>query len=97
MSVETIAMIVASLVLALLGLAIILGKADWAMKQYRRRNSERYNIARLRVVTGAMLIILALLLPFIPMYESQHNIFVIVVLSIAALFGVLQETWARRR
>ena len=96
MSVETIAMIVASLVLALLGLAIILGKADWAMKQYRR-NSERYNIARLRVVTGAMLIILALLLPFIPMYESQHNIFVIVVLSIAALFGVLQETWARRR
>lgn len=96
MSVETIAMIVASLVLALLGLAIILGKADWAMKQYRR-NSERYNIARLRVVTGAMMIILALLLPFIPMYESQHNIFVIVVLSIAALFGVLQETWARRR
>ena len=89
-------MIVASLVLALLGLAIILGKADWAMKQYRR-NSERYNIARLRVVTGAMMIILALLLPFIPMYESQHNIFVIVVLSIAALFGVLQETWARRR
>lgn len=96
MSVETIVMIVASLVLALLGLAIILGKADWAMKQYRR-NSERYNIARLRVVTGAMMIILALLFPFIPMYESQHNIFVFVILSIAALFGVLQETWARRR
>jgi cell division protein FtsW (lipid II flippase) len=96
MNVETISMIVASLVLALLGIVIILGKADWAIKQYRR-NSERYNIARLRVVTGVMLIILALILPFIPLYEGQHNIFVIVILSIAAVFAVLQETWARRR
>lgn len=96
MNVEAISMIVASLVLALLGIVIILGKADWAIKQYRR-NSERYNIARLRVVTGVMLIILGLILPFIPLYEGQHNIFVIVILSIAALFGVLQETWARRR
>lgn len=95
MNVETIAMIVASLVLALLGIVIILGKADWAIKQYRR-NSERYNIARLRVVTGVMLIILGLILPFVVVVKIQ-NICTFVILGIAAVFGVLQETWARRR
>lgn len=95
MNVETISMIVASLVLALLGIVIILGKADWAIKQYRR-NSERYNIARLRVVTGVMLIILGLILPFVVVVKTQ-NICIFVMLGIAAVFGVLQETWARNR
>ena len=96
MSVDVIAVILASLLLGLLGIAILLGKADWAIKQYRR-NSERYNLARLRVITGAMLIIMALIIPFIPAFSSIENIFVFIILGIAVIFAILQETWARRR
>ena len=53
MNVDIMIMVVVTLLLAMLGVAILLGRADWAIKQYRR-NSERYNLLRLRVVTGAV-------------------------------------------
>ena len=89
-------MVVVTLLLAMLGVAILLGRADWAIKQYRR-NSERYNLLRLRVVTGAVLIIIALIIPFMVIFGSCHNILAGVIVGVAIIFGILQETWARRR
>ena len=96
MNVDIIIMVVVTLLLAMLGVAILLGRADWAIKQYRR-NSERYNLLRLRVVTGAVLIIIALIIPLMVIYESCHNILSGGILGVAIIFGILQETWARRR
>ena len=96
MSVDTIIMIVVTLLLVMLGVAILLGRADWAIKQYRR-NSERYNLLRLRVVTGGVLIIIALIMPFLVLFEGYHNILAGVIVGVAIIFGILQETWARRR
>lgn len=96
MNVDIIIMVVVTLLLAMLGVAILLGRADWAIKQYRR-NSERYNLLRLRVVTGAVLIIIALIIPFMVIFESRHNILAGVIVGVAIIFGILQETWARRR
>ncbi|MBQ8204443.1 MAG: hypothetical protein IJZ78_03445 [Alistipes sp.] len=96
MNVDIIIMVVVTLLLAMLGVAIIFGRADWAIKQYRR-NSERYNLLRLRVVTGAVLIIIALIIPFMVIFESCHNILAGVIVGVAIIFGILQETWARRR
>ena len=96
MNVDIIIMVVVTLLLTMLGVAILLGRADWAIKQYRR-NSERYNLLRLRVVTGGVLIIIALIIPFMVIFESCHNIFAGVIVGVAIIFGILQETWARRR
>lgn len=96
MNVDIIIMVVVTLLLAMLGVAILLGRADWAIKQYRR-NSERYNLLRLRVVTGAVLIIIALIIPFMVIFESCLNILAGVIVGVAIIFGILQETWARRR
>lgn len=96
MNVDIIIMVVVTLLLVMLGVAILLGKADWAIKQYRR-NSERYNLLRLRVVTGAVLIIIALIIPFMVIFESCHNILAGAIVGVAIIFGILQETWARRR
>ena len=96
MNVDIIIMVVVTLLLAMLGVAILLGKADWTIKQYRR-NSERYNLLRLRVVTGGVLIIIALIIPFMVIFESCHNILAGVIVGVAIIFGILQETWARRR
>ena len=96
MNIQLVVMIVATLLLVALGVATLLGKADWAIKQYRR-NSERYNLLRLRVVTGAVLIIIALIIPFMVIFESCHNILAGVIVGVAIIFGILQETWARRR
>lgn len=96
MNVDIIIMVVVTLLLAMLGVAILLGKADLAIKSYRR-NNERYDLVRMRVVTGAVLIIIALIIPFMVIFESCHNILAGVIVGVAIIFGILQETWARRR
>lgn len=96
MNVELIVMIVLTLLLAMLGIATLLGKADWAIKAYRR-NNERYNLMRLRVVTGVLLIIVAIILPFIIFYGEHERTFAYIIIGFVVVFGILQEIWARRR
>ena len=96
MNVDIIIMVVVTLLLAMLGVAILLGRADWAIKQYRRM-SERYNLLRLRIITGAMLIIIAIFMPFILFYGEHERTFAYIIIGLVVVFGILQETWARRR
>ena len=96
MSVDAIIMVVAALLLTMLGVATLLGKADWAIKSYRR-NSERYNLMRLRVLNGVVMVVISLILPVVVIFEEYHKIFVGVIVGVAIIFGILQETWARNR
>ncbi|MBQ2784626.1 MAG: hypothetical protein IJE99_06490 [Alistipes sp.] len=96
MDIQLVVMIVATLLLVALGVATLMGKADWAIKQYRR-NSERYNLLRLRIITGAMLIIVAIFIPFILFYGEHERTFAYIIIGLVVVFAILQETWARRR
>ena len=55
-----VVVIIIAVVMAVLSLMILLGKGDWMISQYRRLSPEeraRYNIHRLRIVCGILILI----------------------------------------
>lgn len=91
---ETILLIIMAVVFALLGVMTLLGKADFVMKR-RFRDSEKYNLLRLRVI-HALSFLLVSLITILILCGCNEFIIVCVILPAAIVLGILQFTWARK-
>ena len=91
--------IIATLAIVVLAVAIMLGKIDSAMIDYYFSSPEkraRYNVQRMRFLTGGALILVVALewaLPFL--FKVQDNTNLISLIVVVVLYMLLERTWAR--
>lgn len=93
--------IIGTLAIVVLAIAIMLGKLDMAMIDYYFCSPEkraRYNVQRLRILTGGALILVVALdwaLPFLFKVQDSTNLISLII--VVALYTLLERTWARRK
>lgn len=89
-------------ILLVMGIVILCGKGDNLIAGYNTASEDekgRYDIRRLRVLFGALLLVLALV-TLILLWEDTMSAFVIfmaAVLVSCIAVAVLANTWAKRR
>lgn len=90
-----------SVLCALMGLAVLLGKGDNFIAGYNtasEREKEKYNIKRLRLATGVTVLAVACLLPLYLLNVSDALRFtfsgILVAICIAGV--ILSNTWAKK-
>ena len=88
-----------SVLLIACGGVILLGRGDWLISGYNtasEQKRERYNISRLRLITGVMCIYVAVVM-VIGYYVENEPFIAYTILPAAVLYIVLSYTWARRK
>ena len=84
-----------TVVFALLGLMLLLGKADFVMKKHILK-SGKYNIQRLRVVHAVAFFIIDIMFILLACgVDEQVALFS--VLPVVVVVGILQYTWAKKK
>lgn len=94
-----VVVIILAVVMAVLSLMILLGKGDWMISQYRRLSPEeraRYNIHRLRVVCGILILLLAIALPILVLLDANEYIMGSVLITPTAIAVALSYTWCKK-
>lgn len=84
-----------TVVFTILGLMLLLGKADFIMKKHIRE-SGKYNIYRLRVVHAAAFFVIDIMFILLACGVSE-TIAVISIMPIVVIIGILQYIWARNK
>ena len=92
---EQIILISMTVVFTILGLMLLLGKADFIMKKHIRE-SGKYNIYRLRVVHAAAFFVIDIMFILLACGVSE-TIAVISIMPIVVIVAILQYTWARNK
>ena len=92
---EQIILISMTVVFTILGLMLLLGKADFIMKKHIRE-SGKYNIYRLRVVHAAAFFVVDIMFILLACGVSE-TIAVISIMPIVVIIGILQYIWARNK
>lgn len=92
---ELIIFITMTLVFTILGVMLLLGKADFVMKKHIRE-SGKYNIYRLRVVHAAAFFVIDIMFILLACGVSE-TIAVISIMPIVVIIGILQYIWARNK
>ena len=92
---EQIILISMTVVFTILGLMLLLGKADFIMKKHIRE-SGKYNIYRLRVVHAAAFFVIDIMFILLACGVSE-TIAVISIMPIVVIIGILQYIWARNK
>lgn len=92
---EQIILISMTVVFTILGLMLLLGKADFVMKKHIRE-SGKYNIYRLRVVHAAAFFVVDIMFILLACGVSE-TIAVISIMPIVVIIGILQYIWARNK
>ena len=92
---EQIILISMTVVFALLGLMLLLGKADFVMKKHILK-SGKYNIQRLRVVHAVAFFIIDIMFILLACGVEEHVV-VFSVLPVVVVVGILQYTWAKKK
>lgn len=95
MSHEQIILISMTVVFTILGVMLLLGKADFVMKKHIRE-SGKYNIYRLRVVHAAAFFVIDIMFILLACGVSE-TIAVISIMPIVVIIGILQYIWARNK
>lgn len=91
---ENVLLIIMAVVFAMLGVMTLLGKADFTIKR-RYRESEEYNLLRLRVI-HALSLLLVSLITILSLCGVNEFVAVCVILPAAIVLAILQFTWARK-
>lgn len=91
---ETVILIILSVVFAILGIMTLLGKADFTIKRHYR-NSEKFNLMRLRVI-HALSFFLVTLITILMLCGVNEFVTVCIILPVVVVLVVLQYTWAKR-
>lgn len=95
MNQEQIILISMTVVFAILGVMLLLGKADFVMKKHIRK-SGKYNIQRLRVVHAVAFFIIDIMFILLACgVDEQVALFS--VLPVVVVVGILQYTWAKKK
>ena len=84
-----------TVVFTILGVMLLLGKADFVMKKHIRE-SGKYNIYRLRVVHAAAFFVIDIMFILLACGVSE-TIAVISIMPIVVIIGILQYIWARNK
>lgn len=92
---EQIILISMTVVFALLGVMLLLGKADFVMKKHILK-SGKYNIQRLRVVHAIAFFIIDIMFILLACGVEEHVV-VFSVLPVVVVVGILQYTWAKKK
>lgn len=95
MNQENIVLIVMSVIFAVVGVMMLLGKADFAIKKHIRE-SGKYNIPRLRVVYALSFFLIGIITTLI-LCGMNEMVTVCVIIPVVIVLIVLQYTWARKR
>lgn len=92
---EQIILISMTVVFALLGLMLLLGKADFVMKKHILK-SGKYDLQRLRVVHAVAFFIIDIMFILLACgVDEQVALFS--VLPVVVVVGILQYTWAKKK
>lgn len=95
MSHELIIHITMSVVFALLGVMLLLGKADFIMKRHIRE-SGKYNIPRQRVIHAIAFFIIVIMFILLACGVSEA-VAVMSIMPVVVVVAILQYTWGRNR
>ena len=95
MSTENIYLLVMSIVFAVLGIMMLLGKADFAIKKHIRE-SGKYNIFRLRVIHALSFFLIGVITTLI-LCGVNEFVTVCVIIPCAIVLATLQYTWAKKK
>ena len=92
---EQIILISMTVVFALLGLMLLLGKADFVMKKHILK-SGKYDLQRLRVVHAVAFFVIDIMFILLVCGVEEH-VAVFSVLPVVVVVGILQYTWAKKK
>lgn len=87
---------VASLVVVLMCVAILLGRGDWLVYELRSDDRDKFNLARLRVITAIEYMLMLLLVWASHLLDFNTHISFIAILLLAVLIGFIKGTWATK-
>ena len=96
MTAQFILLLIISLILLVLAVIILLGKGDNLIAGYNtstKEEKETYNIKRVRICIGGMLLILS---PVMLMFADNLIILIAIVPPLSILSVVLTNTWAKK-
>ena len=97
---DIVYMCIAASVLVICAILILFGKGDWLMSGYNTANAEKrakYNVVRLRAVTGIGLIVLAaeiVILEFVSIFGENGRTTILCVTAL--LLSLLSMTYCKR-
>lgn len=94
MNSDTVVTIILSVVLVAMAIMLVLGKGDWMINTLKPAR-ELYNFPKLRIINAALLVVVAVMIPFTPLIGSEL-ISALIIVGVSILGVVLMETWGRR-
>ncbi len=89
--------IVASIALVLMCVAILFGRGDWLVYELRGDDRDKFNLARLRVITAIEYLSIVLFLWVSHIFDFSDWIFFIGILLISVVMGLIKSMWAIKK
>lgn len=99
MNTDLLIVVAVAVLLLLCGSLILMGRGDWLISGYNtasQEKKERYNVVRLRLLTGLTSIVVAILI-VVAYYVDNESFITYTVLPLALMAVVLSNTWAKRK
>ena len=96
MTAQFILLLIISLIVLVLAVIILSGKGDNLIAGYNtstKEEKERYNIKRVRICIGGMLLILS---PIMLLFADNFVLLIVVVPPLSILSIILANTWAKK-
>ena len=96
MTAQFIVLLIISLIVLVLAVIILSGKGDNLIAGYNtstKEEKERYNIRRVRICLGGILLILS---PIMLLFADNYIILIAVVPPLSILSIILANTWAKK-
>ena len=84
-----------SIAFAVLGIMMLLGKADFAIKKHIRE-SGKYNILRLRVIYAMSFFLIGIVTTLV-LCGINEMVTLFVIVPVAIILIALQYTWAKKK
>ena len=84
-----------TLAFCVIGIMMLLGKADFAIKKHIRE-SGKYNIPRLRVIYAMSLFLIGIVTTLV-LYGINEMVTLFVIVPVAIILIALQYTWAKKK
>lgn len=91
---DNILLIAMAVIFTLLGLMMLLGKADFAFKR-RLLQSDKYNIPRLRVIYAVAFLLISVI-SILTLCGVSEMVILWTILPVVVILIILQYTWARK-
>lgn len=97
MNAELLTTIIIATILVIMGILILVGKGDWLISGYNTASPEEraeYNIRRLRLITGVVSMLVAVIVVVDAIFHIRWLIFA-TLLPACILVLILGNTWAK--